>query len=163
MCNSTGKGRREKGLRRCLLPHCPRLTANNKNVLPSTNVTSYYRCLVSYVVPRAFLPRCISLSLSLFLPFRLRHRDETPVYKTPTRTYSAQICMESISPGNRVTSAHVYTRAHVPEGKSWRSSASKISQNDVKTEVKYGLGWRVFRQILGYKHHIRSFSYRSVE
>lgn len=43
MCNSRGKGAREKGLRRCLLPHCPRLTASNKNVLPSANVTSYYR------------------------------------------------------------------------------------------------------------------------
>ena len=159
MCNTTGKGRREKGLRRCLLPHCPRLTANNKNV------TSYYLCLVSYAVPRAFLLRRVplspsfSLSLSVSLPFRLRGRDETPVYKTPTRTYSAQICMESISPGNRVTSAHVYTRARVPEGKSWRSSASKISQNDVKT-VKYGHEWRVF--FFGrsrYKHHIQSFSY----
>lgn len=36
------KGAREKGLRRCLLPHCPRLTASNKNVPPLANVTSYY-------------------------------------------------------------------------------------------------------------------------
>lgn len=108
------KGAREKGLRRCLLPHCPRLTASNKNgVPPLANVTSYYvLSLLRY--PSFFF---LAFSLLLFCPFspppsppcrrrRRRRRDGTLVYKTPTRTYSARICMQSISLGNRVTSAH---------------------------------------------------------
>lgn len=108
------KGAREKGLRRCLLPHCPRLTASNKNDPPLANVTSYYPVLryppfffVAFSIP------CSSFALLLFLLLLLLLVvvvvvTETLVYKTPTRTYSARICMQSISLGNRVTSAHTH-------------------------------------------------------
>lgn len=113
MCNSTGK--------RCARE---RLAALFVASLPAVNCQQQKRCstfgqryvllrpvpptLPFFLLPRVFLA-------PLLPPFspppspsrrRRRRRDGTLVYKTPTRTYSARICMQSISLGNRVTSAH---------------------------------------------------------
>ena len=102
-------------MRRCLLPHCPRLTANNKNVLPSTNVTSYYLCLVSYAVPRAFLlrriPRFLSLSLSLsFYPFAFVTVTKRPFIKLLREHIPRKFAWKVFRPVIALH-RHTYTRA----------------------------------------------------
>lgn len=108
MCNSTGK--------RCARE---RLAALFVASLPAVNCQQQKRCstfgqcyvllrpvpptLPFFLLPRVFLFRSFPSSPP---PPRRRRRDGTLVYKTPTRTYSARICMQSISLGNRVTSAY---------------------------------------------------------
>lgn len=112
MCNSTGKRCARERLAALFVASLPAVNCQQQK--PLANVTSYY--LTSYAsYPSfffvAFSIPCSSFALLLFLVVPVVVIvvivvTETLVYKTPTRTYSARICMQSISLGNRVTSAY---------------------------------------------------------
>lgn len=112
MCNSTGKRCARERLAALFVASLPAVNCQQQK--PLANVTSYY--LTSYAsYPSfffvAFSIPCSSFALLLFLIVPVVVVvvivvTETLVYKTPTRTYSARICMQSISLGNRVTSAY---------------------------------------------------------
>lgn len=112
MCNSTGKRCARERLAALFVASLPAVNCQQQK--PLANVTSYY--LTSYAsYPSfffvAFSIPCSSFALLLFLVVPVVVVvvivvTETLVYKTPTRTYSARICMQSISLGNRVTSAY---------------------------------------------------------
>lgn len=129
MCNSTGKRCARERLAALFVASLPAVNCQQQK--PLANVTSYY--LTSYAsYPSfffvAFSIPCSSFALLLFLVVPVVVVvvivvTETLVYKTPTRTYSARICMQSISLGNRVTSAY-------REGERERESAKAFREEN---------------------------------
>lgn len=147
MCNSRGKGAREKGLRRCLLPHCPRLTASNKNVLPSANVTSYYRASCPTLLRVLFffvafhpLPfRLVIVTKRSFIKLLREHIPREFAWKVFRPVIALHRRTRAYTHTHTYTRSYVHTYVHTREGKSSRSSVLKICWNDVKMEVKYAL------------------------